>query len=570
MAIQSIAREQNALIKKYKSQISVLKAINDLSIALSPPLDLANVLNKAIDKALEATGADNGGIYLLNEGRKELELKVHRNVSREFISAYKSIPLGERATGRAAKTGKPVLIEDAFKDPAALTPALKKEGNRSIVSIPLKGKDRVLGVITLASYQKMFFTSDRFGPLTAIGNQIGIAIENSYLHGRLKKQTERLEALQSISVHITSTLYLEDVLHLIVKSAQDLLEVGEGALAISPEVKRRSNDRTLHDIRTEGFRTVRLDPTRKGPGRLAFESKAPVVMGYDRSNLSTLIAAPLILQDGTNLGILAVGTKNHREFVQEEARLLGSLASQAAIAIENALLLEEAKRSGEKVKTLYSHMLALQEEDRKRISRELHDEAGQGLEALKIELDLLRKALPKDHPKAKAHKMIGSMEALSDRVLQEIRRLTYDLRPTILDSLGLLPAIRWYARSFSKRYRIKVETEGSLGKLGIPPDLKTILYRIVQESLTNIAKHSGAKNVSIKLATKNNRLILSIEDNGRGFNAEEVLNMANKSKGLGIVGIRERLSAVEGSFSLSSALGKGTKLVVSVPLSKGG
>jgi len=568
MAIQSMAREQYALFNKYKSQISVLKAINDISIALGPPLDLTTVLNKAIDKALEATGADNGGILLLDEGRKELELRVYRNVSREFVRAYKRIPFGERATGRAAKTGKPVLIEDALKDPGALTPALKKEGHRSIVSIPLKGKDRVLGVITLASRQKMFFTSDQFGPLTAIGNQIGIAIENSYLHGRLKKQTERLEALQSISAKITSTLYLEDVLHLIMKSAQELLEVKEGALVISPGVKRRSNEHPLHDIRTEGFRTVRLDPTRKGPGKMALESRAPVIIRYHRPNLSNIIAAPLMLQDGTNLGILAVGSKNHREFIQEEARLLGSLASQAAIAIENALLLEEARRSGEKVKMLYSHMLALQEEDRKRISRELHDEAGQGLEALKIELNLLRKALPKDRPKP--HKMISSMEDLSNKVLQEIRRVTYDLRPTILDSLGLFPAIRWYTRGFSRRYRIKVETEGSLGKLDIPPDLKTVLYRIVQESLTNIAKHSGAKNVSIMLATKNNRLILSIEDHGKGFNTERVMNMNNKGKGLGLIGIRERISAVEGSFSLSSELGKGTKLVVSVPLSKGG
>jgi len=570
MAIQSLEREKVAFIKKYRSQISVLKAINDISIALGSHLDLNTVLNKALDKAIEATGADNGGICLLDEGRKVLELKVYRNISQQFVRAYKYIPYGERATGKAAKTEKPVLIEDALEDSDALTPALKKEGHRSIVCIPLKGKDRVLGVITLANRHKNFFTSDQLGPLTAIGNQIGIAIENSYLHERLKKQTERLEALQSISAKITSTLYLEDALNLIIKSAQGLLEVKEWALVISPEVKKRSSDFPLQDIRTEGFRNVRLDPTRKGAGRQAFESKAPVVMEYDRPCLSNLIAAPLMLQDGTNLGIIAVGSKNHREFVQEEARLLGSLASQAAIAIENALLLEEAKRSGEKVKTLYSHMLAIQEEDRKRISRELHDEAGQGLEAMKIELNLLRKALPKDHPKAKVHKIIGSIEELSDKILREIRRVTYDLRPTILDSLGLFPAVRWYARGFSRQYRIKVETKGNIGKLDISPDLKTVLYRIVQESLTNIAKHSEAKNVSIMLATKNNRLILSIEDNGKGFNTERVMNMANKSKGLGLVGIRERVSAVEGSFSLFSVPGKGTKLVVSVPLSKGG
>jgi nitrate/nitrite-specific signal transduction histidine kinase len=190
------------------------------------------------------------------------------------------------------------------------------------------GKARLLGALILSFRKKRILTSDQVRPLTIIGNQIGIAIENSFLHERLKKQTERLEALQGISAQLTSTLYLENILRLIIKSAQDLLEVKEGALIISQEVKKRSSVSSIRDIRSKGFRTVQLDPARKGPGMKAFESKAPVITRYRHSDLSSLITAPLMLQDGTNLGILAVGTKNHRHFLQEEARLLAHLPAR--------------------------------------------------------------------------------------------------------------------------------------------------------------------------------------------------------------------------------------------------
>ncbi len=209
-----------------------------------------------------------------------------------------------------------------------------------------------------------------------------------------------------------------------------------------------------------------------------------------------------------------------------------------------------------------NQIITAQEQERKRIARELHDETSQVLTSLLISLAVLEESVTTDE----AHQRITETRALAHQTLRAIRNLSIDLRPSALDDLGLLPALRWYVKEYQHKFPIEVNFQPTGFKKRLPPEMETALYRIIQESLTNIAKHSQAHAVTITLREDTDAVYATISDDGKGFDLEELQRTQDRDRGLGLIGMHERAHLLDGTLSIESAPGKGTTIQFRIPL----
>jgi two-component system sensor histidine kinase UhpB len=204
------------------------------------------------------------------------------------------------------------------------------------------------------------------------------------------------------------------------------------------------------------------------------------------------------------------------------------------------------------------------EDERRRIGRELHDDTSQTLAAALINLDLAEKGLSATSPDA--HKRVENSKDLIQYCLDQIKLLVYDLRPSMLDDLGLVPALRWYIQSHLQASELEVETDFELARGRLPGHIETAFYRIAQESLANVVKHSMATRVTIGLEFKPGYASMAIIDNGTGFVPDEVIYDEEGRFGIGLLSIKERIELLDGTVTIDSAHGKGTHVHVVVPL----
>ncbi len=250
-------------------------------------------------------------------------------------------------------------------------------------------------------------------------------------------------------------------------------------------------------------------------------------------------------------------------FPEPEQKVLQGLVSQAAAAIDNAQLYTRVQQHEELRGRLLAKVLTAQEEERRRIARDLHDGLAQSLTALMMAVEAVEKNMA-THSGAE-HERLLRAKALADRSLGDVRRLIWDLRPTVLDDLGLASAVRWYAeqRLEACDTRLYVSSTGFSERL--PSQLETDMYRVLQEAIANVARHAEATQVSITLGYAKGWLTATVEDDGCGFDMETI-RQPTSDKGLGLLGMRERVERMSGSLAIQSAPGQGTCLAIKVPV----
>lgn len=222
---------------------------------------------------------------------------------------------------------------------------------------------------------------------------------------------------------------------------------------------------------------------------------------------------------------------------------------------------EEVAQARQQLTNLSARLVEAQETERKSLSRELHDEVGQSLSAVLVELRNLA-ALPAIRSDPRAHSHVETIKSLVESTVSAARNMALLLRPSMLDDLGLIPALKWHAREVSKRTSMDVSVAADLLSDDLPDEYKTCVYRVVQEALHNCARHSRATTVRVRVQQKANLLLLCIQDDGEGFDMKQ-------SKGLGLLGIEERVAPLGGSFEIRSQPGVGTTLTIELPLRGG-
>lgn len=218
---------------------------------------------------------------------------------------------------------------------------------------------------------------------------------------------------------------------------------------------------------------------------------------------------------------------------------------------------EELKNTKKALELLNQHLDEIREEERAAISREIHDNLGQSLTALKIDLNHLREKIPENSVESVK---LGKMSDLVTEIIKDVQRIAAELRPPILDDLGLASAMEWYIHEFQERTGIQCDI--NLMEVQFPAEKKNLtLYRILQEGLTNVARHSMAKTVSVRLDHSDDMISLQIADNGTGLEQSKI----NSFSSLGFIGIRERLKVYNGTLEILSSPGQGTTLNISIP-----
>ena len=227
----------------------------------------------------------------------------------------------------------------------------------------------------------------------------------------------------------------------------------------------------------------------------------------------------------------------------------------AVFSVRRILLLErETQDRFREVKEFSARLVQVQEDERRSISRELHDEVGQSLSALLVSVGNLAAALP-----ASVKPEMDGIRKLAESSVAAVRNMALLLRPSMLDDLGLVPALEWQARETSRRTGLVVNVQADNVPDELPEEHKTCIYRIVQEALHNISRHAEARSVNIQVEQTGERLNLSVEDDGCGFDPA-------RSRGLGLIGMEERVANLGGSLSVQAAAGHGTRLAVMLPV----
>jgi two-component system sensor histidine kinase UhpB len=227
-------------------------------------------------------------------------------------------------------------------------------------------------------------------------------------------------------------------------------------------------------------------------------------------------------------------------------------------------MLERLDRRTLQLRALSERSINAQEEERRRIARGLHDDTAQTISTLIIHLERLEAALPEDQ--AEFRNQLAGIRRMATGMLEDLRKNIWDLRPTILDDLGLISAIRWYAQSNLEPAGVGVELDIKSETIQLSQPLNTMMFRVAQEAINNILRHANASLVTINLWQDSTKVYLQVEDNGRGFDVERTKGEALPRKQLGLLGIQERVSLVGGEVLISSTPGRGTCLLVSVPL----
>jgi signal transduction histidine kinase len=270
--------------------------------------------------------------------------------------------------------------------------------------------------------------------------------------------------------------------------------------------------------------------------------------------------------DGRTAGVMQFGFSKPYEWLPREQELLAAASERCLMAAEKARLIEDLARREEQVRRLAEHMLHVEEMERRRISRELHDEAGQSLLCIRLQMELIEQALPDSEKEWRAK--LSDARDLTERTILEMRRLIAALSPAVLEQLGLGAALRQLVNRFGRlnpQCRVKLH----ISKMGrLPQQTEVITYRLVQECFNNIGKHSKATTVNISVSSTDGHLKLTVEDNGVGFDVDAAFD---KRDSFGMSGMRERVALLGGQFQVESRMAgpkTGTKIFIELPIAK--
>jgi signal transduction histidine kinase len=268
------------------------------------------------------------------------------------------------------------------------------------------------------------------------------------------------------------------------------------------------------------------------------------------------------------VGVLNVASRKVRSFSQQEVQLLTALGHQLGIAIENAQLYRELQLK-EQIRTeLLRQLISAQEDERRRVARELHDVTSQALATLAVRLEALT-----TQSRLKAKDIANQLEGIKSLLAstsKEVHRLIYDLRPSLLDDLGLPAALRSCAHNALDAAGVEVHLEVIGQERRLPPQVEIALFRIAQEAITNIACHARAESAYLSLEFNDESIGLQIEDDGVGFDPSHVFSSpAGTSKGVGLLGMKERAELLGGTFTIDTRPGGGTRVAVEIPVKWG-
>jgi PAS domain S-box-containing protein len=420
---------------------------------------------------------------------------------------------------------------------------------------------------------------DNRGNVIAVTELMRDVTEAKEAESRSIAAYNNLAALNAIATAVNQSLDLDTVLYRAIEKTLEIMERNTGGILLLDEERKMLCYRVHNGLSREYAQTVCFRMGEGIVGKVAESGKAVMVDDVSTDSrvahpgliatekLRAFAAIPLRVRNKI-LGVLTIASHDARKFSPEDIQFLESIASHVAIAIENAKLHQEVQYKDESRGELLGEILSIQEEERRRIARELHDETSQSLASLAASLEALAGMLPPGADETRTR--LRKVEQVALSVLDEIHRIIYELRPTLLDDLGFVAAARWLINNNlgSTGVRVNFKTIGKVKRL--TPKMETILFRVIQETVSNIARHARATNTDLIIRFKKDTVNVFIRDDGEGFYVEEAISSRDRPRGLGLLGMKERVELVHGSLDIWSQPGCGTEVEIEIPMNQRG
>jgi signal transduction histidine kinase/PAS domain-containing protein len=418
---------------------------------------------------------------------------------------------------------------------------------------------------------------DSQGEVIKIVELVRDVTEEHQLRESLVRRNQQLATLNAVASTVNKSFNIHEILKRALDEVIERTPVEIGAVFLEEEVLGELNLMAYSGISEEAAQIISRFGMPDGscggvmehgqlviiPDISGFRSKHSDTLLDDE--LTTMVHIPLNTK-GATLGSMCLGTRHYKEYGENENKMFLAIGKQIAGAIENAKLYSELEQKEQMRKELFRKAINAQEDERKRIARELHDDTSQALTALifaaeeGLEID--------DQMEVRA--CLERILKLTRQTLDGVHKLLFDLRPSVLDHLGLMPAIRWFAKSRLEPKGIRVNIQEEDHSCRLIPEAEIALFRVVQEAIINIARHSGARNVRISCGLTSERANIDIRDDGIGFDPSSLRPPLEKGHGFGLIGMSERLELVGGDFEITSIPGEGTCIGIHVPLGGNG
>ena len=398
------------------------------------------------------------------------------------------------------------------------------------------------------------------------------------LENQLLRRHHHLLALSRVSSAISGLWDLDTILNIALDTVLDIINTTTGGILLFQEHSQRLSYRVYRGLSAKYVEQMQMNIGEGVAGKVA-QTGEPVVLEdiskdprtaypdlVSTEGLRGFISVPLKAKDKV-VGVLNIASHMPGQFSADDMYLLNSIGCQLGTAIEQARLYQRLEKGRERYQALLRHALIAQEEERKRIARELHDETSQALTSLTLNIQAATAtAETKSTVDADLIGKLQKIQSIAIHTSNEIARLMKELRPTLLDELGLPAAINRYAKDNLESLGISVSTEARGVEERLPLEVEVTLFRIAQGAIGNIMEHSEAKNVSVNLECSASECVLGIKDDGKGFIPGKLTKVDTRGRGAGLFTIKERAHMVGGTCSIESQPGKGTHITVKVPL----
>ncbi len=536
-----------------------LRTLLETQLAISSELTIEAVLARIVEAAAGVTGARYAALGVIDPAGTSLDRFITYGVDADTEKAIGPRPRGRGILGALIRDARTLRLHDLGADPRSVGFPPGHPPMRTFLGTPIRLRGVVYGNLYLTEKEGgADFDEDDEELVTILAAQAAVAIENARLYESAMSWSRQLESLNEIGGALAEELDLGRLLDLIAGRLRELIGARVVAIAIPDGTTLR-----LESVSGE------VDDLLRGM-EIPAESKISRVLARGRServddliddfevvqevarrfNATTGLYVPLLAGEN-RIGIVFAHDKLGADprFSNADLRLAEQFAQRAAIALN---------LSRRVARDALLRLVEGQELERRRLARELHDETGQALTSMLLGLRAVEDASSPEQMRTAA----AELRELVVSTLQDVRRLAVELRPKALDDFGLTEAVEHLAQTFRESSGIDVKLEARLGDTRPPAALETTLYRVIQEALTNVAKHAEAKQVSILLLRTPAALTAIVEDDGRGFTP----GRSGRTDSIGLEGMRERVELIGGTLAVESAPGRGTTIRAELPL----
>src|SRR6266540_3398209 len=493
-----------------------LRALVEAGVSISSELSLEGLLQRLVEKAADLTRASYAALGVIDRNGSGLERFVTTGIDPDTYNAIGDLPRGRGILGALIRDAKPLRLHDLTDDPRSAGFPRNHPPMRSFLGVPIMLRGVPYGnfYLTEKAGGEDFSEEDQ-ELVTLLASQAAVAVENARLYEAATNWSRQLESLNEVGNALATETELERLLDLVARRLRELLDarivtvlLPAGAdelrfVAVAGETGEDLVGETISRSGSKSGRVLERAHSERVDSVLDDPDTNPDVTRLLQAR--TGLYVPLVVR-GRAVGVLAAHDKlgGDPRFSDTDLRLTETFATRAAVAVD---LSERIQRDA------LRRVFDAQEQERRRLARELHDETGQALTSILLGLKALEETVAGEESKAAT----AALRELVVETLQDVRGLAVELRPSALDDFGLAAALERLTASFAEQTGISVDFEAALQDERLPGEVETALYRIVQESLTNVVKHARARRVSILLTRTSGSVKAVIEDDGRGI-----------------------------------------------------